>query len=225
MEYLDPVEQEVAQPDQELEVEQPEEEIEQPEVEQEVDDPEEPQLTRAQQRHQKLANERAEATARAEAAERERDFYRQQALQAQQVRQAPPQEEFLTPEEEWQRDAQAQMNQVMFTTANMQDQSAYLMKAATNPTYAKYAERVEAELAKARQAGSNPTREFLLKSLIGDDVLRNAGKQTPTQKKAAERTAAARGAPPANKPTVPAARAGKGDSLEDLERRLQGVRL
>jgi len=82
-----------------------------------------------------------------------------------------------TPLERWQiesnralRASQHQSQAALFQAQDVADRTSYQVKAASNPLYGKYQDRVEAELAKARAAGANPGREFLLDVLIGRDM-------------------------------------------------------
>lgn len=176
-------------------------------------------------RYQRLANERRQESEKREAAERERDFYRQQIELAQQSHQSPADIEELDPDEKWRRDIQSNVNQTLLTAQDLSDKADFKLKAAENPLYGKYADRVETELAKIRQQGGNASRDGVLAYLVGRDALSNGGKPTGTQRKTAQRTAAARGTP-ANRPAkLPAKAAPSGNSISELEERLREVEL
>lgn len=164
---------------------------------QETDDDEPKPLTRGQQRIQALANEKKLAEQRAELLERQLEMERQ-------ARQAPRQqeEENLTDLEKWQRNADHTIRQVQFQNLDMQDRSDFLMQVSKNPAEAAYIERVEQTLMEARKQGFNPKREDVLIRLVGLDA-RSKMKQAPTIKReAAQRIAAAKSKPLANKSNV-----------------------
>jgi len=69
------------------------------------------------------------------------------------------------------RASQLQSSQALFQAQDMADKTTYQIKAAANPVYDKYKDKVESELAKARAQGSNIQREVILQVLIGRDML------------------------------------------------------
>ena len=69
--------------------------------------------------------------------------------------------------------------QALFQAQDMADKTTYQVKAASNPLYSKYEKRVDEELAKARQSGANPTREFILDILVGRDMRMGNFKSAP----------------------------------------------
>lgn len=88
------------------------------------------------------------------------------------------------------RASQMQSQQALFQAQDMADKTTFQVKAASNPLYKKYADKVEAELAKARSTGGNPPRDFVLQVLVGRDIL--AGNFKPAATKS---TGIARGKP------------------------------
>lgn len=161
-----------------------------------VEEDDHPKVSRAQQRIQKLAEERATERAAREAAERERDFYRQQALQRQQ-----PEEE-LDPDEKWRRDANARIQRTEMMAADVADRSAFLSKFSKDPEVLSLQEEVEAKLAQARAAGANPARENILKFILGERALDRRAKAPAVRKQAADRVSAAKGQPLGTKSNV-----------------------
>ena len=77
------------------------------------------------------------------------------------------------------RSSAAQSQQALFQAQDMADKTTYQVKAASNPLYSKYEKRVDEELAKARQSGANPTREFILDILVGRDMRMGNFKSAP----------------------------------------------
>ena len=69
------------------------------------------------------------------------------------------------------RTSQQQSAQALFHAQDMADKTTYQVKAAANPVYDKYKDKVEAELVKARSQGSNVPREVILQVLVGRDML------------------------------------------------------
>jgi hypothetical protein len=173
------------------------------------DEPAPQPASRGETRMQRLANERAEAKAEAKLAKEQAEFYRRQVEQFSQQRQQPQEPEYVDPDEKWRRDTESKVNQALFSANDLNDKAAYAMQKVTNPQYAKYEARVEAELQSIRQKGGNATREGVLAFLVGKDVLANNGKPTRASKQASERVAAARSAPVGNKSNVAPARGEK----------------
>jgi hypothetical protein len=156
------------------------------------DEPVEKPLTRGEQRHQKLANEAAEARAEAKALREQAEFYRKQAEEATRQRQAPSEDVYIDPDEKWRRDTESKVNQALFSAHDLNDKAAYAMQAVKNPLYTKYEAKVDAELQSIRAKGGNATREGILDYLIGKDIRTNHGKPTKTAAAAQNRVAAAR---------------------------------
>ncbi len=177
---------------------------------------------RAEIRMQKLANERAEARAKAQIAQEQAEFYRKQLEQAQayQRQPQPPVDEFVDPEEKWRRDVEARTNQALAAANDLNDRAAYNLRAAANPMYAKYADRVEAELNRIRSQGGNAPREEVLKYVVGQDALASQGKPTKSAQRAQAAAAAARGATPGMRSNVSQERA-----PSTAAERLKGVTL
>ena len=84
----------------------------------------------------------------------------------------------------------------------MDDRSNFLLSVSKNPEEAKYVERVEAELAKARERGLNPPREQVLVVLMGRDHREMLKKAPAIKREAATRVKAAAGKPLGTKSNV-----------------------
>ena len=82
------------------------------------------------------------------------------------------------------RTSQQQSAQALFQAQDMADKTTYQVKAASNPVYDKYKDKVEAELSKARAQGSNIQREVILQVLIGRDMLAGNFKAAAAKTKA-----------------------------------------
>jgi hypothetical protein len=122
-----------------------------------------------------------------EAAQRARDledrFNRQAAGPTAAERQIAEEEARLrdpntTDMEKWQiqsnrtiRETQAQAQGFLMQGRDDRDAAAYERKAATNPTYDKYRDKVEAQVAKERAAGRLVQREMVLAYLVGQDII------------------------------------------------------
>lgn len=121
------------------------------------------------------------------------------------------------------RDEMAATRSQLFDSS---DRSEFASKAASNPVYARYQDRVETRLQEMRRAGNNAPREAILKFLVGEDALAPKAQKAASKQKdeAAARVKAARGSP-----TNARGDAGKGSGgkskLGDLEKRLDGVQL
>lgn len=196
-----------------------------------VDDDEPPKpVSRAQQRIQALANEKKAVEAQAELARQQADFYRRQAEDAQRQLQTHqrPADEFLDPderarrqEEEWRQGVNRTLQQVQFNSQDQLDKSTFLSKYGTNQAFSGYADRVEAELAKARGNGSNPPREVILQFIIGQDAIQKMSKVPVLKREAKQRVDAARGQPLGTKSNVAPSKA----SAPNLYERLKDIPL
>ena len=137
----------------------------------------------------------------------------------------------MTPEERMQetlREATTSFNQQLQTMQVQQlessDRTAFQMKAANDPLYAKYAPKVEAKLAEIRTKGGNAEREVLLKFLIGEAALERRGSKEGKRevRQAQQRVKRATTRPP-NSGSDTAAQRRRGE--ESLERRLENVQI
>lgn len=116
-----------------------------------------------------------------------------------------------------------QLQMMQFATADAADKAAFEAKGAYEPRYRKYAAEVEKLLIEERRAGRSFPRETILKFVLGDRVMK--ANTAPQRDQARERI---------RRETTPApkggsdrqaqrSRSGQGDTLADLEKRLDGV--
>lgn len=117
---------------------------------------------------------------------------------------------------------QMQLQQTQFQMAEMAEKTSFESKASVNPTYAKYADRVEKMKADYLKDGKNVSRENILYHLIGKDAL---GKGTKAgarlRANGAAKKAAAKGRPASGRGDMAGSSRGQDDSLEALESRLK----
>jgi hypothetical protein len=80
------------------------------------------------------------------------------------------------------RDTQRQAQQAMFQAQDMSDRTRFESKVSTDPRRAKYTERVEEEVQKARSRGQQASREDVYYWMLGKDIA--DGKLKPKAKAA-----------------------------------------
>ena len=181
--------------------------------------------SRAETRFQRLANEAKEAREEASRVRRELDEFK--SSQRQQAQQESPDQvaqrlALMTPEErlEYKLDQAERRNSQ--TMANMQfqmqdsgDKSAFHALCASDPTAARYKDRVEAELTRLRSQGQNVNREALFTFMFGQDIRSKSGSAKAKQGKDGERRIQRQRVTPSNSrgDTQPERRGEK--SLED----------
>lgn len=117
------------------------------------------------------------------------------------------------------RQSQQQSQQALFQAQDMADRTTYMSKAVSNPVYDKYKDKVESELVKARSQGANPTREFILKLKIGEDMLNGNFKP----KAAATKPTVARGKSPGARSDTPSR--GSMSDRQKREARLANIQI
>lgn len=160
----------------------------------------------------------------------------QRALAQRQQSQAPRE----TPEQL--RERIANMDQVQFAeymlqqqnaaNANLQfqmqeaaDRSAYAALKTTNPIAAKLEKDVEDRLAQMRAAGTTAPRETVLRWVIGDRALANAGRATGKAKKSAAANREAQQARPSNSRGDAAPSSQRGETKSARDKRLENIQL
>ncbi len=161
----------------------------------------------------------------------------------QQRQQAAPQEE--TPEQEQAKLAlmsveervdyklakaekvnQRQLAMYQFQAAEAADKAAFDAKAAYEPRYKRYAADVEKLLASERQLGKNWPRETVLKFVLGERVLNSKPAVDKARKDGERRVNSQRTSSESGRSDRAAPRGrGTGNTLSDLERRLEGVNI
>lgn len=218
-EYVEPEEQ-----DEEIEAAEPEDDVEALlEVE------EKPKSTN---RVQRLANEKREASERAERAEREAADLRarlanddnERLRRAQEERQRVLDE--MDPTDRRLYLAEQDARQARFEAADNRDLSTFAAMVQQHPQMRGLAQEVEQELTRARAAGQNPSRQQVAQFLLGQKAMKNLMEAPKKQKAGKARVEQARGRPMnAGSNAAPQQRAGRGNSLSDVEKRLEGVKL
>lgn len=186
--------------------------------------------SRGEQRFQRLSNESKEA--KAEAAQLRRELQEFKAQQRQTAQQESPEQvahrlALMTPEErlEYKLDQAERRNQqvmqgMQFQMRDTGDKSAFSSMCASNPTAARYKDRVEAKLVEIRSQGQDVSREALFKFLVGEDVVSRGGAAKNKQQKDGQRRTERQSVKPGNS---------RGDSQPNkrgektLEERLENV--
>lgn len=77
------------------------------------------------------------------------------------------------------RDTQRQAQQALMQAQEMADRTRFEAKIASEPRRAKYAERVEEEITRARQRGQNASREDVYYWMLGKDIAEGKLKAKP----------------------------------------------
>lgn len=199
----------------------------------EADHGEEQPRRRSETRIQKLANERAQEKELRIRAEAERDAllkYRSAAPapdNSESIRARNEKLSLMEPTERavfLQAERIEQMNHQMMVSElrseDRADKAAYDARATVDPRYARNKDSVEQELKDLRAKGINATREQCLVQVLGRKLLSEKPRKG-AREAAAQRVASVKGKPTSARST-PAAPAGKGDGLSDLESRLKG---
>lgn len=114
-----------------------------------------------------------------------------------------------------------------FAAADAADKAAFEAKGAYDPRYKKYAPDVERLILQERQAGRNFPRDTILKFVLGEKVLANQAKVDAQRARGRENIRRQTTQPPSGRSDRAPARqrAGRGDTLADLEARLDGVQI
>lgn len=110
-------------------------------------------------------------------------------------------------------------------TADQLDHGSYQAKAANNPVYSRHADEVEKRLRSERQQGRNWSREQILAQVVGERALQ-AKPDTKKKNEAKDRVERTRAPAPRTRSDAGSTsyRPGKaGESLDELERRLENV--
>ena len=189
--------------------------------------------TRAVQEAKRVAREAADKASRLEqelaALRAERAKPQAEAPEAENARLA-----LMTAEERMEyrlekaeRENKRQMGLMQFQMADAADKAAFEAKGAYEPRFRKYASDVEAMLAQERRAGRDFPRETILRFVLGGKVL-DAKKDVARQKDQGRENIRRQQTRPSGGQSDVAARrsrTGQGDSVADLERRLENVQI
>ena len=135
-----------------------------------------------------------------------------------------PQEQIAETLRESEQRFSAQMNQMAVNQADLADRTAFQAKCAVDPLYAKWAPKVEGQLAELRTKGNNVEREVLMDYLMGKAMrMGRDSKQSKLQtKQAAQRVNSQRTRPANSGSDTQAQRRQQGNSAE---RRLENVQI
>lgn len=221
-----------AEDDEYVEPEEQDEEIEAAEADDDVeallDVEDKPKTTN---RVQRLANEKREASERAERAEREAAELRarlsnedgDRLRRAQEERQRMLDE--MDPTDRRLYLAEQDARQARFEAADNRDATQFATMVQQHPQMKGLAVEVEQELQRARAAGQNPSRQQVAQFLLGQRAMKNLMEAPKKQKAAKQRVDQARGRPMNAGSNAAPAKAGRGNSLSDVAKRLEGVKL
>lgn len=171
--------------------------VEEPEAEEPEAEPE-PQAAKPQSRAERRIQALAEARARAEAeAQVQRELAERYRLQAEQAanERRRQEDDLLDPTERRLRNAEAMAQQSHMASIDAADKATFTSRAAVDPIRAKYLDRVEAEIAKARQNGQMASREGVYVYLRGQDAVAADGRARAARQKSVEAVNAQRGKP------------------------------
>ena len=129
--------------------------------------------------------------------------------------------------EKAERDNKRQLQLMQFQMADSNDKAAFETKGAYDPRYKKYASEVEALLAQERRQGRDFPRETILRFVLGGKVMDAKKDVKRQQAQGRDNIRRQQTRPSGGQSDVPArrGRVGQGDTLADLERRLEGVQI
>jgi hypothetical protein len=127
-----------------------------------------------------------------------------------------PQEQIAESLREAEQRFEARTNALTFQSAEHADRTAFHMKAASDPLYAKWESRVEAELTRLRTEGKgNPEREILMAYMIGKAALeRRSSKEGKAEVRQAQRRVASQRTRPVSSGSDTQAQRRQSGSLE-----------
>lgn len=149
--------------------------------------------SRAERRFQKLANETKELKAELERVRAERTTTQtaeqtriSEAAERERLQMMDPAErlEYLINKKD--QEHSRQLQQLRFEMADSADKTAFEGLCSRNPTASRLQAEVESRLAELRRNGTTAPRETVLKFLIGERALANAGRATGKARKAAD---------------------------------------
>lgn len=125
----------------------------------------------------RIAAEKAASDARWQQEEAQRARARQLAEQ-QRLEQMLPEERNSYELQNIKAQLQYQEQMRVFERQDAQDKAQYDAMASVNPLYKRHAAMVEKHLADCRRAGQNISREALLRYCVGEEALKNSGKNS-----------------------------------------------
>lgn len=189
---------EQAEQEQPAEEEVPEGEDQEQEVDQDAEPeeehaaaPEKPE-SRAQRRIRSLSDAKSRAEAEAQLSRELAERYRREAEQAAAERRSR-EDETLDPDIRWRRDMEGRARAAEVAAFDAGDRAAFYSMAAADSARAKYKDRVETELQKARSAGQMASREGIYVYLRGQDAIAAETRSGAARQKSAEKVRQERG--------------------------------
>lgn len=125
------------------------------------------------------------------------------------------------------RENEQQINAIRFQAADQSDKASYDAKSSYEPRYKKYAADVEKLLAEERRKGNNWPRETILMFVLGKRVMENKPAADKQRQQGQARIARQRTQADGGRSDRAASRGrlGSGNTLADLEARLEGVNI
>ncbi len=190
---------EIQDPEPEAEPEAAEEPEETPQVE-EPEDGADPTVEAARSRREvrldKLANEKKLAEAEAQFARENAERYRREAEEARRNAEALRQRDYeanLDPQELRMQQLERLARDSHMASLDAADRSAFASTFVTEPWRSAYADKVEAEVQKARANGQMPSREAVLTFLLGQEYRTQLAKSQKARKESVETVRAQRG--------------------------------
>ena len=206
------------------------------------------ELTRGQTRHQKLANQLKEERAERAAERKEREslieeratlkaqiaYEQQQKSAGQSAHDRRAEEErlsLLTPDERRYYDAdnrskslEQRLNAMEWANHDNSEKSTFQSQAAHDPLVGKYKDEVERMRSEDLKKGYAASRDEYLNFIVGRELRKDAAKKLSAKKDSANKRVDSVTSKSANaRGDVSGTKKGKGNSLEELEARLEGV--
>jgi hypothetical protein len=222
-------------------VEEPSEDIEGGEIEDNLEGNEpipEPTKSRAQARiekQQRELNEWREKAIRAETLAAERGRAPSQDTNSDAARAREERLALMDPVERQQIITQekidAMQQSILLTqlqTQDNMDKQEYAFKVSGNDRaaklYSKYSSQVEERLAQERREGRNWPRDVILRQIVGEALLSAKPKANPAARAASDRVSSVQARSVSGRSNV-ASSGGRGNSMSDLERRLENIEI
>ena len=160
-----------------------------PERHQERDNKE---MSRGQRRIVALSEAKSRAEAEAQLQRELAERYRREAENAA-MQQRQREDEFIDPSERRMRDTEMMARNAHMAALDAADRATFISQATIDPNRAKYRDRVESELQKARQQGQMASREGIYVYLRGQDAIEAEKRSAGVRRKSVEAVQAQRG--------------------------------
>ena len=122
---------------------------------------------------------------------------------------------------------QFELNVAKFQSFDSSDKAAFAAKLASEPRFKRHEKEVETVLADARRGGQSFTREQILAFVLGQKVMQGGATREKAVTAGAKRIQSqqARADSGRGDRAAPSRNSGTGNSIRDLERRLEGVNI